>query len=58
MYLCRKLLGESFPKIGIEFGGKDHTTVMHSCDKIAKERKNNATLDKTIEKIEQDIGKV
>ena len=34
MYLCRKHTDESFPKIGIEFGGKDHSTVMHSCEKI------------------------
>ena len=58
MYLCRNLTNESFPKIGIEFGGKDHSTVMHSCDKIEKERKNNATLDKTIKRLEKDIGKV
>ena len=58
MYLCRKLTDESFPKIGIEFGGKDHTTVMHSCDKIEKELKNNSNLAKTIESIEKDIGKL
>ena len=34
MYLCRKLTSESFPKIGTEFGGKDHSTVMHSVEKI------------------------
>ena len=37
MYLCRTIINESFPKIGTEFGGKDHSTVMHSCDKIEKE---------------------
>ena len=55
MYLCRKLTDESFPKIGIEFGGKDHTTVMHSCDKIEKEIKNNKELAKTIEKLQKEI---
>ena len=34
MYLCRNLTNESFPKIGMEFGGKDHSTVMHSVEKI------------------------
>lgn len=58
MYLCRKLTDESFPKIGIEFGGKDHSTVIHSCEKIEKEIKNNSNLFKTIEKIEKDIGKL
>ena len=55
MYLCRKLTDESFPKIGIEFGGKDHTTVMHSCDKIEKEIKNNKELAKTIDKLQKEI---
>ena len=41
IYLSRQLTDESFPKIGIEFGGRDHSTVMHSCDKIEKERKES-----------------
>jgi chromosomal replication initiator protein len=36
MYLTRDLLNSSYPKIGSEFGGKDHTTVMHSIQKIEK----------------------
>ncbi|APX73315.1 chromosomal replication initiator protein DnaA [Companilactobacillus allii] len=36
MYLSRELTDRSLPQIGMEFGGKDHTTVMHSCDKIAE----------------------
>ncbi|UQS84357.1 chromosomal replication initiator protein DnaA [Bombilactobacillus thymidiniphilus] len=36
MYLARELTDSSLPKIGQEFGGKDHTTVLHSCEKIAK----------------------
>lgn len=55
MYLCRKLTNESFPKIGTEFGGKDHSTVMHSCEKIEKELKINKELYNTIEKIKNDI---
>jgi chromosomal replication initiator protein len=34
MYLCKELTGASYPEIGMEFGGRDHTTVMHSCRKI------------------------
>lgn len=43
MYLCKRLTKHSFPEIGREFGGKHHTTVMHSVDKIdalAKEDRN------------------
>ncbi len=56
MYLCRKLTEESFPKIGIEFGGKDHSTVMHSCEKIELEIKTNKQFAETIEKLEKDIS--
>jgi chromosomal replication initiator protein len=34
MYLSRELTDSSLPKIGMEFGGRDHTTVMHACDKV------------------------
>lgn len=58
MYLCRTTTDESFPKIGIEFGGKDHSTVMHSVEKIEKEIKNNKDLFDIIEKLKKDIGVV
>ena len=51
MYICRVYLEESLPKIGLEFGGKDHTTVMHSVDKIKREIKSNENLEKEIQKI-------
>ncbi len=56
MYLCRKMTNESFPKIGTEFGGKDHSTVMHSVDKIEKEIATNKELFNIIEKLKKDIG--
>ena len=55
MFLCRKFTDESFPKIGIEFGGKDHSTVMHSREKIEREIKTNKDLADTIDKLEKDI---
>ena len=55
MYLCRQMTDESFPKIGMEFGGKDHSTVMHSCEKIEREMKTNKELYNTIEKLKKDI---
>lgn len=58
MYLCREMTGESFPKLGTEFGGKDHSTVMHSVEKIENEIKVNKDLAKIIEKLKKDIGVV
>lgn len=55
MYLCRKMTSESFPKIGTEFGGKDHSTVMHSVEKIENEIKNNPDLASIIDKLKNDI---
>jgi len=51
MYICRVYLKESLPKIGAEFGGKDHTTVMHAVKKIEKEVASNDQLNIEINKI-------
>ena len=55
MYLSRTILNESFERIGLEFGGKDHTTVMHSCDKIKNEIISNLEIKNSIEKIKENI---
>lgn len=55
MYLSRNILNESFERIGLEFGGKDHSTVMHSCDKIKMEMENNIEIKNSVEKIKQNI---
>lgn len=55
MYICRNVLNESYERIGLEFGGKDHSTVMHSCDKINEELNHNEELTKIIEKIKESI---
>ncbi len=46
MYLCREIANMSYPQIGLDFGGRDHSTVMHGCKKIEKEvkEKNNTKL--------------
>lgn len=41
MYLCRDLAKMQYKNIGVSFGGRDHSTVMHACEKITKEVKNN-----------------
>lgn len=53
MYLCRKLTDMSLPKIGEEFGGRDHTTVIHAYEKISK----NIKKDETLENIINDLSK-
>lgn len=55
MYLSRTILNESFERIGLEFGGKDHSTVMHSCDKIKVEEETNQEIKNSIEKIKENI---
>ncbi|QNQ81156.1 chromosomal replication initiator protein DnaA [Lactobacillus sp. PV034] len=48
MYLSRELTDSSLPKIGQEFGGKDHTTVMHACDKISRALKTDAEIKSAV----------
>lgn len=55
MYLARKHTDETLPKIGSEFGGRDHSTVIHACNKISSDIKKSKELAKIIEKIERDI---
>lgn len=55
MYICRIYLNENFVKIGNEFGGRNHTTVMHGVDKIKKEVNKNDDLNKEIQKMVNQI---
>lgn len=55
MYLCREVAGLSFPKIGEEFGKRDHTTVMHGCNKIEKEIKENTNTKLIVESVKKII---
>lgn len=55
MYLCRMLTDETFPRIGLEFGGRDHSTVIHACDKIESDLKNNKKLEFEINEIKNKI---
>lgn len=55
MYLCRNLTDLSLPKIGEAFGGRDHTTILHGYEKIAKDLKKDDTLNKTIHDLESRI---
>jgi len=51
MYLSRQLTNRSLPEIGNAFGGKDHTTVLHSCKKIEGEIVDNNEMKDTIDRL-------
>ena len=55
MYICRTHLNENLVKIGMAFGGKNHTTVMHAVDKIKKLIKKDENLNNEIEKMINEI---
>jgi chromosomal replication initiator protein len=56
MYLMRQHTDLSLPKIGEEFGGKDHTTVMYSCDKIAQLKDNDPSMAQTLRQLSDRIN--
>jgi chromosomal replication initiator protein len=55
MYLCRKYTDASYPQIGEQFGGRDHTTVMHANDKIEKEILNDQEVSQLINELSKKI---
>ncbi len=56
MYLVRRMTALSTPDIGREFGGRDHTTVLHSLDQIEKKMKSDPTFSQTIKEITININ--
>ena len=58
MYICREVLDDpSFPKIGEEFGGRDHTTAMHNVNKIREDITVDPELANTVNEIISNIKK-
>ena len=55
MYLAREQTSQSLPKIGDSFGGRDHTTVMHACQKIGRQREIDPRVDQVIMEL---MGKI
>lgn len=55
MYLSRELTDESLTRIGLEFGGKDHTTIMHGIDKIKDEIKKDSGLLQIINTLKEQL---
>jgi len=55
IYLTRKMTNDSFPEIGAAFGGRDHTTIMHSVNKIENDLKTDETLQANIALLEKSV---
>ena len=56
MYLAKHLTEASLPEIGRQFGGKHHTTVLHSVEKIEDTRKNDKDLNRLLNKLTEQLG--
>jgi chromosomal replication initiator protein len=56
MYLSKHLTEASLPEIGRQFGGKHHTTVLHSVEKIEGTRKNDKDLNRLLNKMTEQLG--
>ncbi len=56
MYLAKHLTDSSLPEIGRQFGGKHHTTVLHSVDKIEQQRKADKDLNRVLNKLTESMG--
>jgi chromosomal replication initiator protein len=56
MYLCKQLTKSSFPEIGRQFGGKHHTTVMHSVDKVQRLVASDAEFQRSVAKLIETLG--
>ena len=56
MYLCRELINMTFPNIGKDFGGRDHSTVLHAYSKISDEYANNEETKSLIDDIKKSLS--
>jgi len=57
MYLCRELTDSSLPKIGREFGGRDHTTVLYATSKIARLIREKRDVYNLVQDLTAHIGR-
>ncbi|MGI0015805.1 MAG: helix-turn-helix domain-containing protein, partial [Nitrososphaera sp.] len=55
MYLARELTDASLPRIGEEFGGRDHTTVIHACQRVREILRNDAHLTASLKHLTEDL---
>ncbi|MEO2167672.1 MAG: chromosomal replication initiator protein DnaA [bacterium] len=55
MHLTREIIGASYPSIGSEFGGRDHSTVIHACTKIIRNRDHSPSFTTTLRALEDAV---
>ena len=55
VYLCREIMGTSLMDIGMHFGGRDHTTILHACRNIEKKIKTDKRIGYLIRSLQQDL---
>jgi chromosomal replication initiator protein len=55
IYICRELTKASYPEIGEKFGGKDHSTIIHSVKKVEKQLAADAEFKATVEEIKKKL---
>ena len=56
MYLCRDIMGTSLNSIGMFFGGRDHTTVMHALKTVNEKKLDDVRMEKMINSIRKELG--
>jgi len=56
MYITRDITDLSLPRIGEEFGGRDHSTVIHACQKITEDMATNTDFKNLILRIQREIN--
>lgn len=57
MYLSRTMTNSSLPAIGEQFGGRDHTTVMHGCERVRKQLEKDPALTAAVKELKEQITK-
>jgi chromosomal replication initiator protein len=55
IYLCREIMGTSLMAIGMHFGGRDHTTILHACRNIEKKIKIDKRISYLVRSLQQDL---
>ena len=55
IYLCREIMGSSLMEIGMNFGGRDHTTILHACRNIENKIKTDKRINYLVRSLQQDL---